>query len=614
MLELAEAFEGHDTFYFCYDADTTRQLPNAYRVPNRSRNPFSYIANLVQVFRIFHRERPDLVVSTGAEIAIPVVLIARLMRIPSVYIECGAQVTKPSLTGRIMCRLADEFYVQWPELLRVYGPRAQLRGSLVDEDRPFAGDRSGERRLAVTLVQPAHLGAFSSDQPPMGLGYIASELQRHGCAVRLIDANVEGLAADQVVRVLAQQRPDVVGLTVTTPLLPSAMAIARGLRRWPNPPILVAGGPHATVSPADLLEDDGFDYVVRAEGEKTMGALIDCILEGKRPGDVEGLSWRRDGEIVHNPPRPLAEDLEAFAYPDWSIFPLRRYSSLARRNDFCLPITTSRGCPYECTFCYKGIYGHKTRLRTPEAVVNEWQFLIERYGAREIAVLDDVFTLRADRAMAICELLVERGLDRVPWSTTNGIRVDNATPELMAALKRAGCYRVYFGIESGVPVTLRALQKHITLGQAQRAVAAAKQAGLEVGGYFILGNIGETAEDMDRTIAFALGLDLDYAQFTIATPYPGTKMYEQVVREGELLIDSWEDFASYGSLVFRLGALTPELVARKYRKALRRFYFRPRFILRQLAELFTWTGLRHRVLGAWLLFRMTFLRRSPKRP
>ena len=134
MLELAEAFEGHTTFYFCYDADTTRRLPNAYRVPNMARNPVELLKNLWRVYRVFRKERPDLVISTGAEIAIPVVLVAKVYRIPSLYVECGAQVTIPSVTGRLMYWLADRFYVQWPELLDAYGPRARFEGSLIDEN------------------------------------------------------------------------------------------------------------------------------------------------------------------------------------------------------------------------------------------------------------------------------------------------------------------------------------------------------------------------------------------------------------------------------------------------------------------------------------------------
>lgn len=137
MHQLAGAFEGHETFYFCYDGATTRELPRAYLVPNMARNPVELVKNLFRVFGIFRRERPDLIVSTGAEIALPVVFVGKLYRLPVLYVECGAQVVRPSFTGRIMYWLADEFYIQWPELRECYGPRARLVGSLIDEG-PFS--------------------------------------------------------------------------------------------------------------------------------------------------------------------------------------------------------------------------------------------------------------------------------------------------------------------------------------------------------------------------------------------------------------------------------------------------------------------------------------------
>ncbi|HIJ65993.1 MAG TPA: radical SAM protein [Candidatus Hydrogenedentes bacterium] len=614
MHQLAEAFAGHDTFYFCYDAHTTRPLLNAYLVPNMARNPIEFVRNLGRLFRIFRKERPDLVVSTGAEIAIPVGLVAKLFRVPMIYVECGAQVTQPSLTGRLMYWLADGFYVQWPELIHAYGPRALFRGSLIDENRPFKGDRSAESRMNVTLVQPAQSHGFSSDQPPMGLGYVASALEQVGCAVRLIDANVEKLTPKAVANILMQQSPDIVCFTVTTPLVPSALDTVRDLRhRIETPPVFVAGGPHATVLPEELLVEDGFDYVVRGEGEDTVAELAEGLLAAPNETtanieDIAGVSWRRGSAICHNPDRALCHDVDSLPWPDWSIFPLTKYSSLARRNDFCLPIMTTRGCPYACTFCYKGIYGQKVRLRSPESVVDEWQFLIERYGAKEIAVIDDVFTIKAERAIAVCDLLVARGLDRIPWSTTNGIRVNNVAPKLMHALKRAGCYRVYFGAESGVQRVIDDLNKKISLDQVRDAVRMAREAGLEVGLYFMLGNVGETETDMKATVAFCLELDPDYAQFTIATPYPGTEMYRQIEEGGEFLFDSWEDLASYGNLAFTMGDLTPEGVGRMYRQALRRFYFRPKYVLRQGCQSFTWTGLKHRIKATRLLAKMALPR------
>ncbi len=136
LLQFSEAFAGHDTFFFCYDAATTRPLPNAYLVPNMARNPIELLKNLGRIFKIFLKERPDLIISTGAEIALPAIFVGKFFGAKSIYIECGAQVCHPSLTGRIMYWAADAFYVQWPELKQVYGPRALYQGSLIDEEMP----------------------------------------------------------------------------------------------------------------------------------------------------------------------------------------------------------------------------------------------------------------------------------------------------------------------------------------------------------------------------------------------------------------------------------------------------------------------------------------------
>lgn len=133
LLELRDAFDGCDTRYFCYDADTTRRLPNATLVPNRPYSPWRFLANFCLLLRLFWKDRPDFLLSTGAEIAIPAFILAKLFRVPSLYIECGAQVTRPSLTGRIVSRLAGRFFVQWPELLPAYRGRAEYQGSLIDE-------------------------------------------------------------------------------------------------------------------------------------------------------------------------------------------------------------------------------------------------------------------------------------------------------------------------------------------------------------------------------------------------------------------------------------------------------------------------------------------------
>ena len=427
MLELEEAFEGHDTFYFCYDADTTRRLPNAYLVPNMARNPIEFAKNLFRVTRIFRKERPDLVVSTGAEIAIPVVLIAKLFRVATVYIECGAQVARPSFTGRLMQWLADALYVQWPELLPVYGPRAMFRGSLVAEDDPVNGDRSGEKRMKVTLIEPRHPKRAPRALPPIDLAYIASVLERRGCDVRVIHADAEGLSAGQVARIVVQQAPAVVAVMASEPALQDALEIARILKDSSGPPVLVAATPNEEALSERLLQEDGFDYVVRGEAEQPMAEVVERLIAREDVDAIAGVSLRRDGAVVHGPERPSCRDLEQLPYPDWSLFPLKCYRN--QRNRFSLPILTGASLP-------------EPRLRSPENVVAEWGFLVERYGAEEILIVDEGFGRDVERVARICDLLIERGLSHVPWSVANMALPDQVAPRFFETLKQAGCYRV----------------------------------------------------------------------------------------------------------------------------------------------------------------------------
>lgn len=190
MRKLEPAFAGHHTFYICYDAATTRELEGAYRIPNMARNPIELLKNLFRATRIFMKERPDVIVSTGAEIALPVVAVGKLFGAKTVYIECGAQVSRPSFTGRVMYYFADAFFVQWPELLQAYGPRAQLRGSFVDNVTPFPDDRSSEGRGTVILVNPP---SAPDRAPHASAAVLASVLQQRGYVVRVVDAIHEGL-------------------------------------------------------------------------------------------------------------------------------------------------------------------------------------------------------------------------------------------------------------------------------------------------------------------------------------------------------------------------------------------------------------------------------------
>jgi radical SAM superfamily enzyme YgiQ (UPF0313 family) len=291
-------------------------------------------------------------------------------------------------------------------------------------------------------------------------------------------------------------------------------------------------------------------------------------------------------------------------YPAWHLFKLDRYTNLQPTVDqvegLSLPILTSRGCPYRCSYCSQ-IGPRRWRARSTESVLAEWRWLVQEQGVAEIGVLDDSFNIDRRRVLDICERLVDEGLNHVPWIMINGIRANIADEEVLGAMKRAGCLRAAFGVESGNQAILDSVvDKQLTLDQVRTAFKAARAVGLETIGFFIVGLPGETESTMDDTIRFACELDPVVANFSIATPFPGTQMYETVKAEGRILAETWDDFVFFeGKARFEMPGMPAELVERKWKEAYRRFYLRPKRIAQTMLRKETWLQLPRTARMAW---------------
>ncbi len=452
--------------------------------------------------------------------------------------------------------------------------------------------------MKFTFVQPPFKN-YAVVNPPMGLAYLAAVLKAKSGApeVSIIDANAERLSEEETAERILSEDPQAAGFTMTSPQCGAALRIIRLVRQRKPIPIIV-GGPHPTVLPQELLAIPEVDILVRSEGEDTISELHEYFQGRRKLSSVNGISFREGGTIVTNPDRPLIADLDHIPFPAWELFPLERYASIAGKYGFALPVLSSRGCPFGCTFCYKGVFGRTYRARTPENVVSEVKRLKSEFDIREFVILDDNFALKEERALAICDLLLKEDL-RLPWRLSNSIAVKNSSSRLFHKLREAGCYQVSIGVESGNQAVLDGINKGIRLAEIENTFRLAREAGLETVAFFMIGNIGENETTMDDTIRFARKLNPDFAQFTIATPYPGTGMYEQVRREGKLLFDDWEALASYGAKgAFCHGELTPELMERKYRQAYSSFYLRPGYALKRLRRtLFAPDGLKNTLKG-----------------
>jgi len=348
----------------------------------------------------------------------------------------------------------------------------------------------------------------------------------------------------------------------------------------------VLGGPHPTVLPLGVINYSFIDIIVVGEGEYAMREIALAKQERMKSfKHILGIVYKEDGEIITTSPRSPIINLDQLPFPARHLFPpLKYYIPVTYRKLPAAGIFTSRGCPYHCTFCYHGIFGKKFRARSPENVLAEIELLKDKYRIREFHIADDTFNVDKERVKKICHLLIERKIN-IPWACAQGLRINLIDQEILNAMNEAGCYKICYGIESGNQGVLNNIKKGITLEEAENAVQMAKRAKLIVGGLFMIGNYGETEQTINETINFSKKLRLDYAVFSIATPYPGTKFYEQVLKKGKMLATNWNEFSRYSGAIFEWNNLSKKQIDALYQKAYRKYYSNFRYLWNELKNL-----------------------------
>jgi anaerobic magnesium-protoporphyrin IX monomethyl ester cyclase len=467
-------------------------------------------------------------------------------------------------------------------------------------------ERFDLRGTKVSLVYPPY-GAIKNEPgikavkenygvfPSLSLLYVAGCLEQHGVEVQFIDVNAENLTLEETVQRLQAFGPDYIGYTITTYLFYQTLSWVKAIKEKVDVPVIV-GGVHMGMYPRESMSHTCLDYGVTGEAEMTLPFLLDAL---RRKGDlsgIKGLVYREGDEVLYTGNAPTLANISDAARParhlqDNSLY----YSFISKYKNFsCL--MTSRGCPYRCIFCEQG--GLKFRPRTPVDVVDEMEQGLRDHGIREYDFFDSAFTIQKDRVIEICKEIDRRSLD-VIWAART--RVDCVSKEMLQWMTRAGCVRIYYGLESGNREILRTLLKAADLEQAKRTVQETKDAGIDVFGYFMVGNPGETEHTVRQTIRYAIELDCDYAQFSKVTPMPGTALYDMYVKEyGE---DYWRNYIldeSYDSYIPRPGCdLSEERIQALTQLAYVRFYYRPMFAAKAIGNMKSWHEVRRSVSTAW---------------
>lgn len=382
--------------------------------------------------------------------------------------------------------------------------------------------------MKISLIGPKWNELVNS-YPPLGLGYLAAVAEQEGHEVRIHDMGLRPtIPVAEDMKAVLDFKPDLVAFTSMTTSYYSveqAAAIVKGALGVPT----VIGGPHATSLPEQTIADPHQDFLIYGEGEETWRELLQALVaKDDRYERIAGLWFKRDGQVVRNAERPLIPDLDSLPFPSRHLYELDKYPLYAPDGSPMLTALSSRGCPYACSFCFKGIVGRTYRQRSPQNIFAELEHVHKTFGVRNFYFIDDLFTIDVRRLEAILDYFIARG---APYRWRCLARVDRVNPNLLRKMYQAGCRQIHYGIESGNPEILKATAKHINLEQVRRAATWTMEAGIKGKGYFILGLPGDTEETMEDTISFAESLDLDEAMFSIATPFPGTRLWDELVRQ-----------------------------------------------------------------------------------
>jgi len=418
--------------------------------------------------------------------------------------------------------------------------------------------------------------------PPLGLMYIASYLRKNvDCTVKILDTLAEKMDYGTIERHIRDFNPSIVGVTTHTHNLIDVILIVNIVRKINKTIHISLGGAHINAFPQESMETLSIDSLVLGDGEITFAELVRCLQQKTDLRKVKGIIFKEESKYLNTGSRGDIVDLDALPFPEREFLDYKKYYCILGKKAIMTTMISSRGCPYECTFCStpKGYY----RTRLPENIVEEMVSCI-KLGIEEIHFVDDTFNVDLDRVAKICHEIKKRGL-KIRWSFRG--RVDRLTEPLLRELKKAGCYRIHLGVESATDEGLRRLKKGIRVAQIKEAFRLTRDVGIDSVAYFLIGCPHEkTREDVLKMIDFSKEIDPDFALFNVLTPYPSTELYEDGLKRGILKSDYWKNFALDPKRDFKIEPwqewLQGEELVGLLNTAYRRFYLRPRPVLRIL--------------------------------
>jgi anaerobic magnesium-protoporphyrin IX monomethyl ester cyclase len=463
----------------------------------------------------------------------------------------------------------------------------------------------------IHYIEPyAYVKADKSNsvRPSLGLLYVAAALRKNmGFEARIIDANADGLTLIDLEKLIAEEAPEIIGFSVLTFNLLNCMEVCNVIRKCSPHSKICFGGWHPTLYPKETLELGCADYIVIGEGEMTFSELV-ALHENKRHnfdeelGKIKGLGYKtQKGEMTLNASRKLMSNLDDLPFPAYDLVDTSKYSNLLACTGHVVNIMTSRGCPQKCVFC--DLRRTSYRFRSPANIMEEVKFWADK-GTREFFIQDDNFTINRKRTLEFCRLLTDADLG-IKYKISS--RVDYIDDELMHHLKKSGCYRIYFGVESGSQEVLDYLEKGITVEQIKKAFSLAQKYGIDRCAYIMIGAPLERREDINMTLRLVKDIKPQHLHCSVCTPMPKTYLYQKMMEEGFIKRDYWLEFAQKPDPFFKTPFISQFFNSQELRdmqnSIQRHFYLNPVIILQEILKT---RGLKQFLVKAKMSFKLFF--------
>lgn len=458
----------------------------------------------------------------------------------------------------------------------------------------------------ITLVE-ANAGLWKpgvftrhSSFEPLGLEYLGAVLKQEGYNVNILQQKDK--LADEFLQQILDTKPDLVGFSTMTYNFPLSKSLANIIKEANHNIYTLFGGVHISSHPKSI-DDKAIDFGVIGEGEYTTLELVEALEKNKDLSKIKGLVYKKDNKTIINKPKEFIQDLDSLPFPARHLLPnLSLYRP--KPTDYKeLPVTsmiTSRGCPYQCTFCDNNIFGKKARFHSPEYVVKEIEHLINNYGIKDIKINDDTFILDKKRVLKICDLIIQKNI-KIKWSCS--IRANLADEELLKKMKQAGCWEVFLGVESGNQKILDLIKKSITIEQVKKVCKIAYDLGFQIKTAFILGHPTETKETIEQTINIAKELPSHYPSFTLMTVFPNTEMEKIASKYGTFEGYNWRKMSTMYANFIPYG-LTKEYLEKKQRQAFKKAYLNSKMITRHLKNIRSINDIKRYVAGGITILKL----------